>query len=145
MNTALPLMAHYEGQAVNPINAVCRDYFTHLTPDKLAQKIGWGEIRLPLIRIEDSQKAAKGLHLIDLAKRLDARRAAARRALAQLIEKWSLKVTQEPRRCVVRYRHLHQLGGKSLRSHSNVHEVGRSGQDGGFADECIRLNRDDES
>ena len=85
MNTAQPFTAHYEGQAVNPINAVCRDHSTHLTPDKLAQKIGCGEIRLPLIRIEDGQKAAKGLHLIDLADWLDARRAAARRELAQLI------------------------------------------------------------
>lgn len=85
MNTAMLLMAQYDGQAVIPINAVCRDYFSHLTPDKLARKIGRGEIRLPLIRIEDSQKAAKGVHLTDLAEWLDARRAAARRELAQLI------------------------------------------------------------
>ena len=76
-------MAQYDGMAVIPIDAVCRDYFSHLTPEKLVRKIGRGEIRLPLIRIEDSQKAAKGVHLTDLAEWLDARRAAARRELAQ--------------------------------------------------------------
>ena len=77
-------MAQYDGQAVIPIDAVCRDYFSHLTPDKLARKIGRGEIRLPLIRIEESQKAAKGVHLTDLAEWLDARRADALKELAQV-------------------------------------------------------------
>ncbi|MCD1644943.1 pyocin activator PrtN family protein [Aurantimonas coralicida] len=73
MNTAMLLMAQYDGQAVIPINAVCRDYFSHLTPDKLARKIGRGEIRLPLIRIEDSQRAAKGVHISHLSAWIDAR------------------------------------------------------------------------
>lgn len=84
MRTEFLLMAQYDGQAVIPIDAVCRDYFSHLTPDKLARKIGRGEIRLPLVRIEVSQKAAKGVHLTDLAEWLDARRAAARKEIDQL-------------------------------------------------------------
>lgn len=84
MRTEFLLMAQYDGQAVIPIDAVCRDYFSHLTPDKLARKIGRGEIRLPLIRIEESQKAAKGVHLTDLAEWLDARRADALKELAQV-------------------------------------------------------------
>lgn len=84
MRTEFLLMAQYDGQAVIPIDAVCRDYFSHLTPDKLARKIGRGEIRLPLVRIEMSQKAAKGVHITDLAEWLDARRAAARKEIEQL-------------------------------------------------------------
>ena len=78
-------MAQYDGQAVIPIDIVCRDYFCHLTPKKLSEKIASGEIRLPMIRIETSQKAAKGVHLTDLAAWVDARRAAARKELAQMI------------------------------------------------------------
>jgi Pyocin activator protein PrtN len=59
--------------AVIPINDVCRDYFPHLTPTKLVQKISAGEIAIPLVRIESSQKSAKGVHLADLAEYLDAR------------------------------------------------------------------------
>jgi hypothetical protein len=77
MNTAFLLMAQYNGKAIIPINDVCRDYFPHLTPTKLVQKISAGEIAIPLVRIESSQKSAKGVHLADLAKYLDARAEAA--------------------------------------------------------------------
>jgi hypothetical protein len=86
VKTEFLLMAQYDGQAVIPIEVVCRDYFSHLTPEKLARKIARGEIRLPMIRIEASQKAAKGIHLTDLAEWVDARRAAAREELSQLID-----------------------------------------------------------
>jgi len=56
MNTAFLLMAQYDGKAIIPIDEVCRDYFFHLTPTKLIRKISAGEIALPLVRIEDSQK-----------------------------------------------------------------------------------------
>jgi hypothetical protein len=46
-----------------------RDYFTHLTPQKVAGKIDRGEVKLPLVRVEASQKAARGVHLGDLATR----------------------------------------------------------------------------
>lgn len=77
MNTAFLLMAQYNGMAIIPIERVCADYFSHLTPDKLLRKASAGEIDLPITRIEGSQKAAKGVHLSDLATYLDAQRAKA--------------------------------------------------------------------
>ena len=84
MNTAFLLMAQYNGQAVIPIESVCRDYFSHLTLDKFLRKLGSGEIDLPVLRIEASQKSAKGVHLADLAAYLDKRRAAALREAESL-------------------------------------------------------------
>jgi len=84
MNTALLLMARYDGKPVIPVEDVCRDFFTHLTVDKFVRKVSSGEIRLPLIRMEGSQKAAKGVHLNDLAAYLDQRREAARKELEQI-------------------------------------------------------------
>jgi hypothetical protein len=77
MNTAFLLMAQYDGQAIIPAEAICKDYFSHLTPDKFLRKISMGDIKLPLVRMEASQKSAKGVHLQDFADYLDARRAAA--------------------------------------------------------------------
>lgn len=84
MNTAFLLMAQYNGQAVIPASLVARDYFPHLTTEKFVRKVSAGEIDIPLIRMEASQKATKGVHLQDLAEYLDARRAAARKEAAQL-------------------------------------------------------------
>jgi Pyocin activator protein PrtN len=84
MNTAFLLMAQYDGRAIIPIELVCRDYFSHLTPPKLVQEISAGEIAIPLVRIEASQKCAKGVHLTDLASYLDARVEAARREMTAL-------------------------------------------------------------
>jgi hypothetical protein len=63
--------------------ATRRDYFSHLNPTKLIQKISAGDISISLVRMENSQKCAKGVHLLDLAKYLDARVDAARK------EQWS--------------------------------------------------------
>lgn len=84
MNTAFLLMAQYDGKAIIPIHIVCRDYFSHLTPAKLIQKISAGDIALPLVRIEASQKCAKGVHLSDLAHYLDIRAEAARKEINAL-------------------------------------------------------------
>ena len=84
MNTAFLLMAQYGGKAIIPIEDVCRDYFSHLNATKLVQKISVGEIAIPLVRIEASQKCAKGVHLTDLAKYLDARVEAARKEMIAL-------------------------------------------------------------
>ncbi|MBD1412908.1 pyocin activator PrtN family protein [Burkholderia contaminans] len=84
MNTAFLLMAQYNARAVIPVDEVCRDYFPHLSTDKLIRKASAGEIRIPLIRMEGSQKCAKGVHLQDLADYLDKRREAARKELEQL-------------------------------------------------------------
>lgn len=84
MKTAFLLMARYDGLAIIPLELVCKDYFSHLTPVQFARKATDGEIDLPLVRIENSQKAAKGVHLVDLAKWIDDRRAAAQKELDQL-------------------------------------------------------------
>lgn len=72
MNTAFLLMAQYNGQAIIPIERVCEDYFRHLTPEKFLRKTLSGEIDLPIVRMEGSQKAARGVHLTDMAHYLDA-------------------------------------------------------------------------
>lgn len=77
MNTLFLLMAQYDGQAVIPLTKVCTDYFCHLSVDKLQRKVMASEIDLPIVRMEGSQKAAKGVHLQDLAKYLDEQRAKA--------------------------------------------------------------------
>jgi hypothetical protein len=84
MNTAFLLMAQYGGRAIIPIETVCKDYFSHLTPEKLVRKISAGEIAIPLVRIEESQKCAKGVHLSDLAAYIDRRVEAARQECQQL-------------------------------------------------------------
>jgi Pyocin activator protein PrtN len=71
MNTAFLLMAQYSGKAIIPIEDVCRDYFSHLNATKLVKKIS-GEIAIPLVRIESSQKCAKGVHLTDQRFRVKA-------------------------------------------------------------------------
>ena len=67
-----------------PIDVVARDYFPHLSPEKLLRKISLGEIRLPVVRIEGSNKSAKGVHVEDLAGYIDERRAAAKKECEQL-------------------------------------------------------------
>jgi len=84
MNTAFMLMAQYNGRAIIPIDQVCTDYFTHLTPDMFQRKVLAGQIQLPITRLEASQKSAKGIHLADLAMYLDQQRDAARKECAQL-------------------------------------------------------------
>jgi hypothetical protein len=84
MKTLFMLMAQYDGRAVIPIDLVCKDYFTHLTPEVLLRKVGVGQIKLPITRMETSQKSAKGVHIADLCEYLDARRAAAVKETNQL-------------------------------------------------------------
>lgn len=83
MNTAFLLLAQYSGKAIIPVDLLCRDYFPHLTPEKFVRKVTTGDIKIPLVRIEESQKAAKGVHINDLASYLDDRRAAAVREFNQ--------------------------------------------------------------
>jgi hypothetical protein len=84
LKTVFLLLAQYDATAVVPIDAVCRDYVPHLEVDKLVRKIALGEIALPLVRIEKSQKSAKGVHIQDLADYIDERRAEARKECDQL-------------------------------------------------------------
>jgi Pyocin activator protein PrtN len=84
MNTVLLSAVAYDGLAVIPLDLVCRDYFRRLTVEKLTRKVLAGEIDLPNVRMEGSQKAAKGVHVDDLAQYLDRQAEAARRECAQL-------------------------------------------------------------
>lgn len=84
MKTAFLLMAQYDGKAIIPVADVCRDYFTHMTERELLRKVEAGKIKLPIVRIEASQKAARGVHINDLAAWIDARAEAARRECAAL-------------------------------------------------------------
>ena len=82
--TMFLLMAQYNGQTVVPLERVCRDFFGHLTVEKLLRKALRGDIALPIVRIETSQKAWRGVHLVDLAAYIDKRRAAAVKECFQL-------------------------------------------------------------
>ena len=46
------LMAQYDRRAIIPLEVVCRDYFSDLTPQQLVSKVDRGEVKLPLVRIE---------------------------------------------------------------------------------------------
>lgn len=84
LNTTFLLMAQYNGKAIVPLADVCRDYFSHLAPEKLFRKAMAGQIPLLVVHIEHSPKSAKGIHLQDLADYLDKRRAAVTKECAQL-------------------------------------------------------------
>ncbi|MFJ2457993.1 pyocin activator PrtN family protein [Pseudomonas neuropathica] len=84
MKTLFLLMAQYNGQTIISINQVCKDYFTHLTTDMFQRKVMAGQIRIPITRLESSQKSAKGIHITDLAAYLDLQREAAVKECNQL-------------------------------------------------------------
>lgn len=85
MNTAFLLMAQYNAAAIIPVETVCKDYFSHMTPAQFMRKANAGEIDLPITRIDaDSKKSAVGVHLGDLAEFIDKRREAARKENDQM-------------------------------------------------------------
>lgn len=84
MSTTFLLMAQYGGRPIIPIEWVVRDFFSHLSVEKLVRKINEGEVVLPLVRMESSVKSAKGVALNDLAEYLDQRVEAARKECRQL-------------------------------------------------------------
>ena len=84
MNTLFLLMARYNGLPVIPVDVVCRDYFQHLTPEKFLRKILAADISLPIVRMEASQKCAKGVPINDLAVYLDKQIEVARKECDQL-------------------------------------------------------------
>jgi len=74
MNTLFLLMAQYDGQAVIQLDRVCADYM-HLTVEKFKRKQLDGEIDIAVVRLgANSQKAALGIHLKDLADYIDRQR-----------------------------------------------------------------------
>jgi hypothetical protein len=77
-------MAQYNGRAIVPLDQICKDYFTHLTPEMFQRKVMAGQIHIPITRLEASQKSAKGVHISDLASYLDTQRAAAVKEFNQI-------------------------------------------------------------
>ncbi|NSX08620.1 pyocin activator PrtN family protein [Pseudomonas lini] len=78
MNTLFLLMAQYDGQAVIPLSRVCADYM-FLTVEKFKLKCLSGERDIPIVRLgAESQKAALGVHLADLANYIDRQRTKAK-------------------------------------------------------------------
>ena len=75
MKTLFVLMAQYNGQVVIPLDKLCKDYFTHLTTNMFERKVMAGLIKIPITRMEASQKSAKGVHISDLSEYLDGQRA----------------------------------------------------------------------
>lgn len=79
METIFLLMARYRGLPIIPVETVCADFFRPLTVKKFMEKIVAGEIKLTVVRLTNSQKAAKGVHINDLAAYLDKMHESARR------------------------------------------------------------------
>ena len=84
MNTLFLVLAQYQGLAVIPIERVAADYFPHLTAGTLIRRVAEGKIDLTITRIEASQKAARGVHVADLAKYIDTQRELAKKEMDQL-------------------------------------------------------------
>lgn len=84
LNTTFLLLAQDNGKAIIPLDEVRRDFFSHLTLPRFLRKLSSGDIALPVMRMEQSQKCAKGVHLQDLADYLDNRRQAAKKELFQM-------------------------------------------------------------
>ena len=83
MKTLMMLMAAHDGKPVIPAEIVAKEYFD-LAPRVFLRKVADGQIRLPIIRFEDSQKSAKGVHIEDLARFLDERRTLAQNEMMLL-------------------------------------------------------------
>ncbi|PHN60302.1 MULTISPECIES: pyocin activator PrtN family protein [Pseudomonas syringae group] len=58
-------MAQYEGKAIIVLSGVCAEYFTHLTIEMFQGKVLAGQIKIPITRLEPSQKSAKGSQTTD--------------------------------------------------------------------------------
>jgi hypothetical protein len=75
------LMGQYGMRAVIPADEVCRDFFAHLNLVNFIRRCDDGTIGLPLMRAEPSQKARRGVHILDLATYIDRQREAAIRSV----------------------------------------------------------------
>ena len=82
--TVAILREQYGPRVIIPIDRVMEDYFPGLSQEHLLRRISEGKLKLPIVRIDASQKSAKGVALIDLATYLDQRIEAARKECRQL-------------------------------------------------------------
>ena len=65
-----------------PLEEVRREYFPHLARQMFHRKLRSGDIPLPIIRMEASQKSPRSVHMRDLATYLEARRLEAKSIIA---------------------------------------------------------------
>lgn len=73
------------GKPLFSLDRVCADYM-HLTVEKFKRKRLDGEIDIPIVRLgADTQNAALGIHLKDLADYIDRQRAKAAKEQNQLM------------------------------------------------------------
>jgi len=77
MNTFFVLMAKYGPEVMIPSEIVAKDWFG-LEKSKFNEKVRNGDIALPIMRMENSQKSPRGVHILDLVEYLDKRRDEAR-------------------------------------------------------------------
>ncbi|SFM61202.1 pyocin activator PrtN family protein [Methylobacterium pseudosasicola] len=77
--TVALLREQYGPRVIIPLDRVMEDYFPGLSQEHLLRRIGEGKLNLPVVRIDASQKSAKGVALVDLATYLDRRIEAARK------------------------------------------------------------------
>ncbi len=82
MNTKMMLILRHNAAPVIPVDVVAQEHF-QLSVSAFIRKIRSGEILIPLILMEESQKCAKGVHIDDLSDYLDRRVEAARRDAKQ--------------------------------------------------------------
>ena len=78
------LREQYGPRVIIPLDRVREDFFDGMSQEHLLRRISEGKLDLPVVRIDASQKAAKGVALIDLAAYLDRRIEAARKECRQL-------------------------------------------------------------
>ena len=78
------LREQYGPRVIIPLDRVMEDYFPGLSQEHLLRRIGEGKLDLPIVRIDASQKSAKGVAFVDLATYLDRRIEAARKECRQL-------------------------------------------------------------
>lgn len=71
MKTAHILLVQYD-RAIIPLEDVRRDYFAAYEPATFMRKLGNGDIPLPVVRLDGSQKGPRGVHINHLAVYLDA-------------------------------------------------------------------------
>ena len=82
--TVAILREQYGPRVIIPLDRVIEDYFSGISQEHLLRRIGEGKLDLPVVRIDASQKSAKGVALVDLATYLIRRIEAARKECCQL-------------------------------------------------------------
>lgn len=82
--TLFMLLAQYDGKPMIPAETACKDFFAPCTYATFLRKVQDGQIPLPLVKMERSQKGARMIHLSDLADYIDLRRGDAEREMKKL-------------------------------------------------------------